>query len=343
MTQDTTAAREDATRQMRSIGLGPLVFQAVYAASQLGVADALADGPRRADEIATTVGAHAPSLSRLLRALAVAGVFAQDDAGRFSLTPGSELLRSDAPGSLRDWFALQGADWYQRMLAQLEASVRTGTAGATSAFGVPFFAFLDADAEARRVFDRAMTSQHVDTTPAIVASYDFPRSGTVVDVGGGHGGLLRTILRQHPGTRGVLFDLPAVVEGAHRAFRAAGLADRCELIGGSFFEGVPAGGDLYVLMLILHDFDDEAAGAILGQIRRVIPDDGRLLVLEQVLPPGSEPHPGKLRDLAMLLVGGKERTEAEFRAVLAAGGFALERVLPIGSIFNMSILEARPS
>lgn len=343
MTQDATIAREDATRQMRSIGLGPLVFQAVYAASQLGVADALADGPRRAEEIATAVGAHAPSLSRLLRALAVAEVFAQDDDGRFSLTPGGELLRSDAPGSLRDWFMLQGADWYQRMLAQLESSVRTGTAGATSAFGVPFFAFLDADAEARRVFDRAMTSQHVDTTPAIVASYDFPGSGTIVDVGGGHGGLLRTILWQHPDIRGVLFDLPAVVESARPAFQAAGLTDRCKLVGGSFFEGVPAGGDLYVLMAIMHDFDDEAAVAILGQIRRVIPEHGRLLVLEQVLPAGNEPHPGKMRDLAMLLVGGKERTEPEFRSVLASAGFVLEHVLPIGSVFTMSILEARPN
>jgi len=341
MTHDATAAREDATRQMRSIGLGPLVFQAVYAASQLGVADALADGPKRADEIATAVAAHAPSLYRLLRALSVAGVFAEDADGRFSLTGAGELLRSDVPGSLRDWFALQGADWYQRMLAQLTPSVRSGQVGAARAFGMPLFAFLDTDPEARRVFDRAMTSQHVDSTPAIAASYDFSTSSTVVDVGGGHGGLLRTILRQHPDLRGILFDLPAVVEGARDELQAAGLADRCELVGGSFFESVPRG-DLYVLMAILHDFDDEAAAAILAQIRRVIPDDGRLLVLEQILPAGSEPHPGKMRDLAMLLIGGKERTEAEFRAVLEAGGFTLDRILPIGSVFNMSVLEASP-
>jgi transcriptional regulator with XRE-family HTH domain len=171
------------------------------------------------------------------------------------------------------------------------------------------------------VFDRAMTSQHQHSHPAIVAAYDFSVCRTIVDVGGGHGALLAAILGANQEARGILFDRPSVVDGARAAFEKSGLAARCQLSGGDFFQGVPRGGDGYVLMTILHDWGDDEAGVILGHIRRAIDEAGRLLIIEQVIPPGPLPHPGKLRDMSMLLLGGKERTEAEFRSLLASAGF----------------------
>jgi hypothetical protein len=338
-----SASRDAAVRQMRNIGLGPLLFQAVYAAARLGIADCLADGAKRAEDIAGAMNAPAASLYRLLRALGAAGILAEDEDGRFALTPAGELLRKDDPGSLHGWLMLMGADWQWRMLGQLEQAVRTGQAGAAIAFGMPFFEYVAGNAEASAVFDRAMTSQHQHSHAAIVAAYDFSVCRTIVDVGGGHGALLAAILGANQEARGILFDRPSVVEGVRAAFEKSGLAARCQLSGGDFFQGVPRGGDGYVLMTILHDWGDDKASVILGHIRRAIDEAGRLLIIEQVIPPGPLPHPGKLRDMSMLLLGGKERTEAEFRSILASAGFAVERAVPVGSVFDMSIIEARPA
>jgi hypothetical protein len=246
-----------------------------------------------------------------------------------------------APVSLRAYAILLGEEWHWRAWGRLRHAVRTGECAFEHVSGMQVFDFLARHAEAAKVFDAAMTSRSSIEDRAIAAAYDFAR-GTIVDVGGGRGSLMITILRQNPQARGILFDRPHVIAGAAAPAGEAGVADRCRVLAGDFFDRVPAGGDVYLMKKIIHDWDDERARAILANCRAAMTAAGRLLLLEQVILPGNGPSFGKVADLQMLVMtpGGRERTEAEYRTLLAAAGFELTRIIPTDCPLGM--IETAP-
>ena len=315
------------------------VVQSIHVVARLGIADVLGPEPRTADELAEAAQVHAPSLKRILRALTTLGVFAEDADGRFRHTDVSQTLRAGHPESVRAWALMLGAHFVWRPLGDLYESVRTGTPGFRRLYGERFFEWSKTHPEDGAVFNAAMTSGAAQRLPAILAALDFSRFERVVDVGGGHGALLAGILAASPMTRGVLYDLPNVVAGAE-ALRAPDIVGRCEIVGGDFFESVPPDGDAYVLSRVVHDWDDHAALKILGHCRRAIRTDGRLLLVEGISKPPNEPDPNKFLDVWFIGGGGCERTEAEYRALLRRGGFALDRVVPTSG--PSAILEGRP-
>jgi hypothetical protein len=325
----------------RMIG-GGVLTQLVYVAVKLGVPELLREGPRPADALAAATGAEPRTLYRLLRALASLGVLIEDDRRRFALAPAGELLRDGVPGSLRGSALFHGEPWCWQAFGGLLGGVQSGTTPFLHVHGAGFFDYLARHADAAEAFHEHMLALTGQDAAALTAAYDFGGLGRVVDVGGGHGALLAAILHAHPGTRGVLFDRPSVVEGAREFLGMEGVADRCELVGGSFFDSVPVGADAYLLKDVLHDWEDEPAIAILRACRSAMGSVARLLVMERVIPPGTAPAAGTLTDVVMLvLTGGRERTEVEYRALLEAGGFALGRIVPTGS--SLSVLEARPA
>ena len=318
------------------------VAQAVSVAARLHLADHLAGGARTVDDLATATATHAPSLRRLLRALAGVGLFAEDEEGRFGLTPLGAALRSDITGSVRALCAMRGEPWFWAAWGELLHSVTTGETAFRRVHGTDFFGFLAQHPEAAALFNAGMGDLSQTETAAVVAAYDFGRYRTVVDVGGGQGALLAALLQAYPTVRGILFDLPATVAGARALLEAAGVADRCTVIGGSFFEAVPSGGDLYVLKSVIHDWDDEQAVAILRSCRAAMGDTSRLLLVERVVPPGNAPAFAKLMDLNMLVIaGGRERTEAEYRMLYERAGLALTGVSPTTA--EVSLIESQPA
>lgn len=319
---------------------GYWVSKALNVAAELGIADLLRDGPQTSDELADRCGVHPQALYRLLRALSSVGVFAEEEERRFGLTPAAELLRSDVPGSMRALARMYGSEQY-RAWGNLLESVRTGEPAFDRLFGTGYFEYLAHDPEANAVFNEAMTGWTAQLADAVAAAYDFDGRGVVVDVGGGHGLLLSTVLRAHPAMRGILFDLPHVAATAKPLLEQAGVAARCETVGGDFFDSVPAGGTYYLLAQILHDWDDERCRVILDNCRRAMLADGRLLIVEQVLPPANEPSLGKWLDLHMLvLLTGRERSQAEYAALLESAGFELANVVATSS--GASIVEGVP-
>jgi predicted O-methyltransferase YrrM len=316
------------------------VAQAIYVAARLGLADHLAGGPMTCEDLAAATQSHAPSLRRLLRALVSVGVFAEPTPGRYALTPLAALLQSATPGSMRSLAIVYGDECY-RAWGDFLHSIRSGEPAFAHHFGMAPFAYFAAHPAADRTFNEAMIGYTQRVADAVVAAYDFAPFGTVVDVGGGYGTILAAVLRGAPAARGVLFDQPHVVADARALLTAAGVAERCTCVGGDFFAAVPSG-DAYILSQILHDWDDERCTAILAQCRRAMPEHGKLLVVELVLPPGAEPSFGKWLDLHMLAVtGGRERTADEFDRLFRAAAFALERVLPTPA--GPSIVEAIPA
>jgi len=283
---------------------------------------------------------HAPSLKRVLRALTTLGVFAEDADGRFRHTDLSQTLRAGHPESVRAWALMLGAHFVWRPLGDLYESVQTGTPGFRRLYGERFFEWAKTHPDDGAVFNAAMTSGSAQRLPAILAAFDFSRFERIIDVGGGHGALLAGILAASPKTRGVLYDLPNVVSGAE-ALRVPDIAGRCAIVGGDFFESVPAGGDAYILSRVIHDWDDDAALKILGNCRRAIRPDGRLLLVEGVSKSPNEPDPNKFLDVWFIGGGGCERTEGEYRGLLRRGGFVLARVVPTGG--PSAILESRPA
>jgi len=315
--------------------------RAVYAAAHLGLADLLADGPQTTDELARATGTHAPSLHRLLRALASRGVFAELEPRRFSLTPLGAALRRDAFGAARATVLTLGGDWQWKAWDNFVYSLQTGRPALDKVAGVGLFDYLAAHPDDQARFNDAMAGIHGTVDPFVVSAYDFSPFKTVVDVGGGTGTLLTTILRCNETLRGILYELPEAAAVARRALLGSELASRCVVLEGDFFEAVPRGHDAYILSHVLHDWTDEQALPILRNCRHAMADHGRLLVVDAVLPPGNVPHNGKLMDLLMLTVtGGVERTEKEFAVLLAAAGFAMTRVLP--TLTDNSIIEAVP-
>jgi hypothetical protein len=285
------------------------------------------------------VGAHADSLRRLLRALASIGIFAEDERGRFGNTPLSEMLRS-GPGTMRAMALMSGERPMLRAWEELLHSVKTGESAFEKVYGMRVFEYFAQDPEFASVFDDAMTSRSAMESGAVTASFDFSGMATLVDVAGGQGMLLASVLAKNPAQRGILFDMPSAVANAKPILERAGVASRCEIVGGDFFKSVPAGGDGYLLKHILHDWNDDDCVRILKSIHAASKPRARLFVIEAVIEPGNAPHFAKLLDLQMLVLthGGRERTKPEWRALLKAGGFSLERIVPTPAM--VSILDA---
>jgi len=320
---------------------GYWITQMLHVAAKLGVADLLKDGPRSSDELAKSVGADARSLYRLLRALASVGIFSEVEPGHFALTPMGELLQTGVPGSLRAAAIMHGEEWQWRPWGKLFESVKTGETQFEGMFGCSFYEYFTQNAEANEIFNSAMTGFSYLEDSLILASYDFSSVHRLVDVGGGQGNLLTSILDANPTLKGVLFDLPQVVESTRQYIEAKGLAERCEIVSGNYFESVPKDGDIYMLKRIIHGWDDEHAVALLKSCYRAMPENAKLLLIDMVIPPGNEPFLGKLVDLHMLLVrGGYERTEAEYRTLLDTAGFKLTKIIPTKSA--LSFIEAVP-
>ena len=327
---------------MLQIISGFWISRAVYVIAKLGIPDLLKTGPKTADELASTTKMHAPSLFRLLRALASVGVLNSAGDGRFALTPVSETLVTDAPGSLR-WFAVSelGQEHYPAW-GNLMHSVKTGEIAFDHFFGVDIWKYFQQNPEDAAVFNDSMSGVTAAVNEAITSLYDYSKFRKIVDVGGGHGGLITSILKQNPKLHGVLFDAPEVIEGARPKLEAAGLANRCETVAGDFFKSVPEGGDAYIMKWIIHDWDDARAITILRNCRKQIAPNGRLILVDCVVPETDDPHFSKFIDLNMLVMtGGKERTAKEFDDLLAAAGFRLLRVIPTD--VPTGIVEAEPA
>jgi hypothetical protein len=315
--------------------------QAIHVAATLGIADLLEDGPRSIDELAQATGTHAPSLYRLLRALASVGVLAEQPDGQFLSTPSAEYLRTNAPRSRRVWAMQIGQQYLWRSWGHLLHSVRTGEPAFPKLYGTTAWEYRQAYPQEDAVYNAAMTALSAGVVEAIVQSYDFSGMGVLVDVGGGEGVLLAAILAANPALRGVLFDQPHVLTGANDLLERAEVADRCEVVSGSFFEAVPGGANAYLLKSIVHDWDDTATVKILRACRAAIADTGRLLVVEPIIRPGNEPDPAKFSDLNMLvMLGGQERTTDDFEKLYAEAGFRLTGIIRTRS--SMAIVEGIP-
>jgi O-methyltransferase domain/Dimerisation domain len=320
---------------------GYRISQAIHVAAVLGIADLLADGPRSADDLADATGSDPDALYRLLRALAGVGVFAEEAGRRFGLTPLGSGLRSDAPGSLRHVAVELGQPYLWHAWGDLLHSVRTGENAFRHVHGTSIWEFRARHPDASDAFGAAMSAQTARMNRSLLASFDFGRFPTLVDVGGGRGTFLAALLASRPAMRGVLFDLPHVVERAGPVLAAAGAADRCELTAGDFFDGLPAGRAAYLLQRILHNWEDAEAVAILTSCRRAMPDQGRVLLVERALGVANDDPEPKLVDLHMLIgPGGRLRTIEEYRALCDAARLAVVGVTPTGA--GLQVLEAKP-
>ena len=319
---------------------GYQVSRAIYAGAELGVFDLL-DQPQAAETIAARVGAHPPTLYRLMRALASVGVLHEDDERRFALTPIGSCLRKNAAGSLHACALSIGQPYYWAAWSELPHSVRTGEAAFTEAHGMSAWDYRAQHPDEAQAFNRSMTAMSQRLSRAIVLAYDFSRFSCIVDVGGGSGSLLAAVLLRNARQRGVLFDLPAALGEAEERLRAGGVLDRVRLVGGSFFEALPTEGDAYVLCSVLHNWSDEDARSILSRCRAAMQKDARLFVIESEIASPNRGPEVKFLDLNMLVMhGARERTRAEFEALFAATGFAWvdQRLTAMG----MSVIEVRP-
>jgi ubiquinone/menaquinone biosynthesis C-methylase UbiE len=324
---------------LTQIMLGSLASQAIYVVAKLGIADHLAAGPKRVDELAAASETDAASLYRVLRAAASLGVFAEEDNRTFVMTPAGQPLRSDVPNSLRDVAIFMGEDWHWEVWGKTLYSVRTGKSAWAQIHGEQVFEYFEKNREAAEIFNRAMSSFSGTATGAVVEAYDFSGIKTLMDIAGGHGRLLTGVLEANPSMRGVLFDLPHVIAGAREIVQTTTVGDRCEFATGDFFQSVPSGGDAYIMKHIIHDWDDERALKILENIRKAMNPGGRVLVVEAVITEGNQGDFGKLLDIEMLVSpGGKERTAAEYEELFSRAGLRLTRIVPTKSPY--SVIEA---
>ena len=313
---------------MLQLIIGFWVSRAIYVAAKLGLADLVKDSPKTADELARLTGTHSPSLYRALRALASVGVFTDDGRGRFAQTPLSETLRSDTPGSLRALAIVELGQEHYPAWGNLMHSVKTGEIAFDNLFKQNAWEYYAQNPEDASNFNESMRGLTEMVNVAVLEAYDFSGVDKLVDVAGGTGRLISSILSAHPRMRGVLFDLPHVIAEAGPLLDAAGVRGRCETSTGDFFRSVPEGGDAYVMKWIIHDWDDEKSTVILKNIHRAMDEKGKLLLIEMVVPEGNQPDLSKFLDLDMMVMtGGRERTEAEFNSLLAASGFKLTRVI----------------
>ena len=325
---------------------GYYISRALYVAAELGIADLLAQGPRRYEDLAKATETHPTSLNRLLRLLASVGVFTEEEGGRFALTPLGHYLQTGVPGSMRGVARLFGGRTQDAWVGILD-TVRTGEPAFKRAGLSDPFASMAQDPAMAAIFDEAMADWTRQVAVAAAAAYDFSRFGTLVDVGGGNGTLLAGILRATEGPRGIVFDLPHVAARAEAHLAEQGLAARCATIGGDFFKDVPRGGDAYLLKHVIHDWNDERAIEILRACRRAMKPDAKLLIIEGVYPPRIDQSPASrgaaANDVNMLVcTGGRQRSEPEFRALYEAAGFTLTRLVPTPPL-QTSVIEGAPA
>jgi hypothetical protein len=322
------------------VATGYMASSCLYAAIKLNVADHLAAGPKTMAELAKASGANEDALYRILRLLASLGIFDEVAPRKFALTPAADLLRKDAPGSLRGMAGFLPDPFHYRIYADIMHSMSTGTPASEHTLGMPVFEYLQKDQAYSQVFNDAMTALSAPVAAAAIEVYDFSDIGTLVDVAGGHGELLMSILNACPNVNGILADLAHVVEGATPRIANAGLSARMQTVACDFFQGVPEGGDAYIMKHIIHDWDDERASLILKNIAKAMgKKKGRVILLESVIAAGGTPDLGKFIDIEMLLFpGGRERTADEFRSLFERSGFHMTKVIPTKS--PLSVVEA---
>lgn len=318
---------------------GMWAAQAAATCASLGIPDVLAHGPKSAEEVAKALSLHAGATYRLLRGVASVGVLRKTEDGRFALTPVGNLLRKDVPGSMRSLLIAEMAPGHWLPWAELAHSVRTGEPAAPKTLGMDAWAYYRAHPEEERHFSQGMTGISAMAIEAVLASYSFTGAKRIVDVGGAHGGFLTAVLKRETGAKGVLFDQPQVVESAGPTLEATGVAPRVERVGGDFFKDVPAGGDMYLLKHILHDWNDAECVAILERVRAAMAPGAKVVVVEMLIAEDGPPSPAPLMDLNMLvMLTGRERTAEEFGALFAKAGLRLSGVTPTHS--PMAVIEA---
>ena len=328
------------TEQLNHVLTSAALSRAVSTIAELGVADLIQAGrPQPVEHLARATKTHEPSLYRILRFMAGYGVFQESENRHFDHTPLSAALRSDAPGSYR-----AAAQMFHHLFAAwdgLHHTVQSGEPAFQKVFGAPIFDYVPKHPEMGPIFDAGMTSMNYYETAAMLDAYDFTGISVVADIGGGNGSLISAVLARYPDKKGILLDLGHVIERAKENLKATGVADRCSVVEGSFFESIPAGADAYLLRHIIHDWTDAQAIQILGNCRKVIPAHGKLLIVDCVVPAGNAPSPAKDLDIIMLAYpGGQERTEAQFRSLLKASGFELKSILPTTTM--ISVVEGKP-
>jgi hypothetical protein len=310
--------------------------RAISIVAQLRIADLLAEGSKTAEELALTTNSHSRSLYRLLRACASVGIFWEDSDKRFSLSPMAEFLRSDHPQSLRAFAQMLAHEEQFQTWSALDFSVQTGRPAFDKVHGMPIFEYYPTHPKSGQIFNDAMTSMSLGSSMAVIQAYDFSGITKLVDIGGGHGFLLASVLKKYPTMTGVLYDTPPIVAEAKELVEKHGVANRCELVGGNFFESAPSGGDAYMMKHIIHDWNDAECVMILKHCRKGINQGGKLLVIEMVVPEGNEPSLSKLLDLQMLAVlPGCERTEAEYGALFREADFELTKIVPTMSPYSV--------
>ena len=339
MTPQPEAAR--ALGGMFQILNGAHVAGAVSCLAQLGIPDLVEDAPKSAEELAKQIGAHPQALYRLMRATACVGVLSEGPDGKFSQTPMSAVLRTNATPSLRSLAIMGGREWHARGWSRLEYCVRTGKQALDDLYGAHIFEFLKQHPEEARIFNDTMTELSMIDSPAVADAYSFDGIHSIVDIAGGHGLLLATILQRNPHLKGTLYEMPHVLEGA-----AGGplkpVMERCTLSSGDMFSSVPPGADAYIMKHIIHDWPDELCLKILKACRKSVNEGGKLLVVDNVIQPGNDFSPGKFLDLQMLIFpSGSERTEKQFRDLFAAAGWKLNRIIPTAA--PDSIVEGVPA
>jgi O-methyltransferase domain/Dimerisation domain len=325
--------------QLMQMAMGFMMSDLLGTAVKLKLADHLADGPKTAEELAGPTGTHAPSLYRFLRTLSAHGLFAEDGERRFALTTLSEPLRTGVPGSVMTSVKMITGDLFQRTFANLTYSVQTGKTAFEKEFGANLFEYLSTRPDDASMFSDLMVGFHGPETAAVAAAYDFSGVGAIADIGGATGNMITTILAKNPEAKGLIYDLPHNEADAAALVGSRGMSERVKFEAGNFFESVPEGYDVYLMSHIIHDWNEEQCLTILTNCRRAMGPNSRLLIVEFVLPPGNEFHPGKMTDMIMLAVpGGEERTEQQYRELLAKAGFRLERV--VGTNSAASVVEA---
>ena len=341
MTSSATAPQQlPPDAQLLSIVSTAWTSAAIYVVAKLGIADLLKDGPRSVEYLSIATSTHEQSLYRVLRAVSSAGVFTEEDNRTFANTPMSETLRSDHPNSVRDLTIWINEPEHWKVYGDLMHCVKTGQPAWDKTHGEPVFPYLfKTNTELGAIFNKAMTSYTHQTTVPLLEAYDFTSVRVVADIGGGLGHLLGAVLEANEGTTGILFDLPEVLQGAPAMLKKFGVEDRVETVCGDFTQDVPVVADIYMLKHIIHDWYDEKNQVILGNIRKNMPDDAKVLIIETIIPEGNDPHFSKIIDLEMLAApGGMERTATEFQKLLERSGLKLHRIIPTKGM--MSIVEA---
>jgi O-methyltransferase len=333
----------DPSQQLLQFATGYIPSAALWVAAELEIADLIGKGSKPVAELAKKTNTNEDALFRTLRLLAMVGIFTETEPRHFAMTPSAELLRSDHPQSMRDTIVWLADPFHYKIAADLLHSVRTGEPTVEHVTGKPAFEYFASDPIEADRFHLAMTNLSAMAVSAALEAYDFSGCNTIVDVGGGHGFAICSILKKYAQMQGVLFDLKNVIPGADKRIREIGLQSRCRAVHGDFFQAVPEGGDIYFMKHILHDWTDQQAAAILRNCRRAFDAankrKGKIVLLEFVVPPGNQPHPSKIIDIEMLFFpGGRERMEHEWRELFAAAGFRLTRIVPTKSPF--SVIEA---